>query len=95
MVDNTMRAAQAAVVESLRRQFSASGQVPDAGLAVPVLRSWARCQRLGLDMGERVRPPSTTRGDLMVARERSAALLAHARTLRARGGAQAGRRDVR
>ncbi len=78
MVDNTMRAAQAAVVESLRRQFSASGQVPDAGLPVPVLRSWARCQRLGLDMSERVRPSSTTRGDLMVARERSAALLAHA-----------------
>ena len=78
MVDNTVRAAQAAVVESLRRQFSSSGQVPDAGLPVPVLRSWARCQRLGLDMGERVRPPSTTRGDLMVARERSAALLAHA-----------------
>ena len=62
MVDNTVRAAQAAVVESLRRQFSSSGQVPDAGLPVPVLRSWARCQRLGLDMGERVRPPSTTRG---------------------------------
>jgi len=78
MVDNTVHAAQAAVIESLRRQFSASGQVPDAGLPVPVLRSWARCQRLGLDMGERVRPPSTTRGDLMVARERSAALLAHA-----------------
>jgi transcriptional regulator of acetoin/glycerol metabolism len=78
MGDDPTRVAQAVAIETLRQQFSASGQIAEVGLPTPVLRSWVRCQRLGLDMGERARPPSTTRGDLMVARERSAALLAHA-----------------
>ncbi len=78
MGQTPMRAAQASALVSLRRQFFDNGQVPDAGLPAPVLRSWERCLRLGLDIGERVRPSNTTRGDLMVARERNAELLNHA-----------------
>ncbi|MGD9872218.1 MAG: sigma-54-dependent Fis family transcriptional regulator, partial [Thauera sp.] len=78
MGQTPMRAVQASALVSLRRQFFDNGQVPDAGLPAPVLRSWERCLRLGLDIGERVRPSNTTRGDLMVARERNAELLNHA-----------------
>jgi transcriptional regulator of acetoin/glycerol metabolism len=78
MGQTPMRAAQAPALASLRRQFFENGQVPDAGLAAPVLRSWQRCQRLGLESTERGRPSNTTRGDLMVARERNEALLNHA-----------------
>jgi len=78
MGDDPTRIARSVAIDTLRQRFSASGEVPEADLPTPVLRSWVRCHRLGMEMGERVRPPSTTRGDLMVARERSAMLLEHA-----------------
>ena len=78
MSQTPMRAAHAPAIESLRRQFFDGGDVPDAGLPATVLRSWQRCQRLGMENTERGRPSNTTRGDLMVARERNAALLNHA-----------------
>ena len=67
-----------ATLDALRRRFAESGELPQHGLAAPILRSWQRCQRLGLEMAEAARPAQHTRGDLMVARERNAALLAQA-----------------
>ena len=78
MSQTPMRAEHAPAIEALRRQFFENGEVPDAGLPAPVLRSWQRCQRLGMENTERGRPSNTTRGDLMVARERNAELLSHA-----------------
>ncbi len=78
MSQTPIRAERAPAIEALRRQFFDSGQLPAAGLPASVLRSWQRCLRLGLDLGERARPSNTTRGDLMVARERNAELLNHA-----------------
>ncbi len=78
MTDRSIQAGEPLAIESLRRRYLERGEVPDRGVATPVLRSWERCLRLGLDLGERARPSNTTRGDLMVARERNAALLNHA-----------------
>ena len=78
MSQTPIRAERAPAIEALRRQFFDSGQLPAAGLPASVLRSWQRCQRLGMENTERGRPSNTTRGDLMVARERNAELLSHA-----------------
>ncbi len=78
MSQTPIRAEHTPAIEALRRQFFDNGQLPDAGLPASVLRSWQRCQRLGMENTERGRPSNTTRGDLMVARERNAALLNHA-----------------
>ena len=78
MSQTPIRAEHAPAIEALRRQFFDGGDVPDAGLPATVLRSWQRCQRLGMENTERGRPSNTTRGDLMVARERNAELLSHA-----------------
>ena len=73
-----VRAAQGGELESLRRRYLERGDLPEGGLSVSVLRSWERCQRLGLEIGERGRPANTTRADLMLARERNLTLLNHA-----------------
>ena len=78
MTDRSIQAGEPLAIESLRRRYLERGEVPERGVATMVLRSWERCLRLGLDLGERARPSNTTRGDLMVARERNAALLNHA-----------------
>ncbi len=78
MTDRPEEVRKPMAIESLRRRYLERGEVPQEGLAAPLLRSWERCIRLGLDLGERARPSNTTRGDLMVARERNAALLNHA-----------------
>ncbi len=73
-----VRAAQGGELESLRRRYLERGDLPEGGLSASVLRSWERCQRLGLEIGERGRPANTTRADLMLARERNLTLLNHA-----------------
>ncbi|MHB1373334.1 MAG: sigma-54-dependent Fis family transcriptional regulator, partial [Thauera sp.] len=78
MTDRSTEAGGPLAIESLRRRYLERGELPDRGVATPVLRSWERCLRLGLELGERARPSNTTRGDLMVARERNAELLNHA-----------------
>ncbi len=78
MTDRPTEAGGSLAIESLRRRYLERGELPERGVATPVLRSWERCLRLGLDLGERARPSNTTRGDLMVARERNAELLNHA-----------------
>ncbi|CAM5480827.1 sigma-54-dependent Fis family transcriptional regulator [Thauera mechernichensis] len=69
--------AQPLTIESLRREFLERGELP-GGLRPSVLRSWQRCERLGLDTSERGRLINSTRADLMLARERNATLLSHA-----------------
>jgi hypothetical protein len=72
------RAAQAAALESLRRQFFELGRVPEAGLPAPVMRSWQRCRKIGLDECDMRRVDNATRSEFAMARERNGRLLSHA-----------------
>ncbi|AMO39057.1 sigma-54-dependent Fis family transcriptional regulator [Thauera humireducens] len=72
------RAAQAATLESLRRQFFELGRVPEAGLPAPVMRSWQRCRKNGLDERDMRRVDNATRSEFSMARERNGRLLSHA-----------------
>jgi len=72
------RAAQAATLESLRRQFFELGRVPEAGLPAPVMRSWQRCRKNGLDERDMRRVDNATRSEFSLARERNGRLLSHA-----------------
>ena len=65
-------------VASLRRRFLERGELPQRGVAAPVLRSWERCLRLRMEVGDRGEFSGSTRGDLVVARERNTVLLNHA-----------------
>ena len=65
-------------VASLRRRFLERGELPQRGVAAPVLRSWERCLRLRMEVGDRGEFSGSTRGDLVVARERNTVLLSHA-----------------
>ena len=53
MSQTPIRAEHTPAIEALRRQFFDNGQLPDAGLPASVLRSWQRCQRLGMENTER------------------------------------------
>ena len=61
-----------------RRFFFEHGELPQAGLTPPVLRSWQRCRSSGLDHLDKHSPDPEGRAGLSEARERSARLLEHA-----------------
>ncbi len=65
-------------LESLRRSFAGGDELPADALPSPILRSWQRCQRLGLEMGAKLQPDNSSRAGLMAARERNATLLEQA-----------------
>ncbi|WP_332670887.1 sigma-54-dependent Fis family transcriptional regulator [Aromatoleum sp.] len=58
-----------------RRFFFELGELPETGLAPPVLRSWQRCRTAGLDHLDRHALDPVGRTQLSDARERSGALL--------------------
>ncbi len=58
-----------------RRFFFELGELPETGLAPPVLRSWQRCRTAGLDHLDRHTLDPVGRVQLSDARERSVALL--------------------
>jgi len=66
-----------AVVDA-RRFFFEQGEVPEAGLTPPLLRSWQRCRSSGLDHLNKHFSDPEGRAGLSEARERSARLLEHA-----------------
>ncbi|ATE62470.1 sigma-54-dependent Fis family transcriptional regulator [Thauera sinica] len=72
------RSEQAAELATLRRQFFEMGDVPERGLPEPVIRSWRRCRRDGLDERASSRIDNVNRCEFSVARERSGLLLSHA-----------------
>ncbi len=72
------RSEQAAELAMLRRKFFEMGEVPDKGLPEPVIRSWRRCRRDGLDERASGRLDNVSRSEFSVARERSGLLLSHA-----------------
>ena len=61
-----------------RRFFFEHGELPEAGLTPPLLRSWQRCRSSGLDHLDKHSPDPEGRAGLSEARERSARLLEHA-----------------
>jgi transcriptional regulator of acetoin/glycerol metabolism len=63
---------------SARRVFFELGELPEAGLALPILRSWERCRTAGLDFRDHHALDPVGRVQLAEARERSGTLLEHA-----------------
>ena len=56
---------------SARRVFFELGESPEAGLALPILRSWERCRTAGLDFRDHHALDPVGRVQLAEARERS------------------------
>jgi transcriptional regulator of acetoin/glycerol metabolism len=68
-------------VATARRVFFELGDSPEAGLALPILRSWERCRTAGLDYRDHHMLDPTGRVQLADARERSGTLLEHASSI--------------
>lgn len=67
-----------AVFAKAREDFFLAGKIPESGVPVEIMRSWARCREGGLNHAEASSLGPANRSMLAESRDRSAELLSHA-----------------